>query len=26
MPGDRVRFERIDLEEWDGRAGVPSDW
>jgi KipI family sensor histidine kinase inhibitor len=26
MPGDRVRFERIDLEEWDGRAGVPGDW
>jgi KipI family sensor histidine kinase inhibitor len=26
MPGDRVRFEPIDLEEWDGRAGVPSDW
>ena len=26
MPGDRVRFERIGAEEWDGRAGVPDDW
>jgi len=26
MPGDRVRFQRIDAEEWDGRAGVPDDW
>jgi KipI family sensor histidine kinase inhibitor len=26
MPGDRVRFERIDAAEWDGRAGVPDDW
>lgn len=26
MPGDRVRFELIGLEEWDGRAGVPGDW
>jgi len=26
MPGDRVRFERIDVEEWDRHAGVPDDW
>ena len=26
MPGDRVRFERIDPEEWDGRSGIPDDW
>jgi KipI family sensor histidine kinase inhibitor len=26
MPGDRVRFEPISSEEWDGRSGVPDDW
>ena len=26
MPGDRVRFERIDFEEWDRHAVVPDDW
>jgi KipI family sensor histidine kinase inhibitor len=26
MPGDRVRFERMDAEEWDRRSGVPDDW
>ena len=26
MPGDRVSFERIAAEAWDGRSGVPDDW
>lgn len=26
VPGDRVRFEPIRVEDWDARAGVASDW
>jgi KipI family sensor histidine kinase inhibitor len=26
LPGDRVRFEPIDPEAWDDRAGAPDDW
>jgi KipI family sensor histidine kinase inhibitor len=26
LPGDRVRFEPIDADAWDDRAGTPDDW
>lgn len=26
VPGDRVRFERLDAAEWDLRSGPPADW
>ncbi len=26
LPGDRVRFEAIDPDAWDDRAGMPDDW
>jgi len=26
VPGDRVRFEPMPLDEWSARSGPPSDW